>query len=286
MSGQEPRQLIFDRHLLRRRRDRAAAEFERYDFLINEMTDRLIERLGDVRRSFERTLVLGCHTGQVAEKLPGHQVGDIVQTDLSPAMAGRVGGPRLVADEEALPFGFDQFDLVIATGNLHLVNDLPGTLIQIRYTLKPDGLLLAALPGGRTLPELRHCLAEAEPTQYGRIIPFIDVADAGALMQRTGYTLPVVDIDTLTVSYGDPMRLLRDLRGMAESNMLNQRSPLRRDVLMRACHLYQQAYADERGRIPATFQILMLAGWCPGPGQPKPLRRGSGKTNLADALGH
>jgi len=189
-----------------------------------------------------------------------------------------------------LPFGFDQFDLVIATGNLHLVNDLPGALIQIRYALKPDGLFLAAMPGGRTLHELRACLAEAEPprgdTPTSRVAPFIDVPDAGALLQRTGYALPVVDIDTVTVSYADPMRLFRDLRGMAESNVLAVRAPMRRDVLMEACRLYQENYADERGRIPATFQLLMLAAWSPGPGQPQPLKRGSGKANLAKVLGN
>lgn len=261
-----------------------------YDFLVNEMVDRLVERLGDVRRSFETTLVLGCHTGQVTKKLPRDQVGDVIQADLSPAMVEQVNGARVVLDEEALPFGFDRFDLVIATGNLHLVNDLPGALIQIRYALKPDGLFLAAMPGGRTLQELQACLHQAEVQVNEvavpqRIIPFIDVPDAGALMQRTGYTLPVVDIDTLTVTYADPMRLLRDLQGMAESNVLAARAPLRRDVLMEACRLYQENYADERGRIPATFQLLMIAGWSPGPNQPKPLKRGSGRTSLAEALG-
>jgi hypothetical protein len=180
---------------------------------------------------------------------------------------------------------------VIAVGNLHLVNDLPGALVQIRYALKPDGLFLAALPGGRTLHELRASLDQAEvqvtpgaaaPPQ--RVAPFIDVPDAGALRDRAGYTLPVVDIDTLTVSYGDPLRLLRDLKGMAESNVLAARKPLRREVLMEACRLYHEKHADERGRIPATFQLLMLAGWSPGPNQPKPLKRGSGQASLAKAL--
>lgn len=280
--------LVFDRSALRKRRDRAAGRFENYDFLVNEMVERLVERLGDVRRRFETTLVLGCHTGQVVKKLPVDQVGDVIQADFSEAMASKVNGARVVLDEELLPFGFDQFDLVIATGNLHLVNDLPGALVQIRFALKPDGLFLAALPGGRTLHELRHCMTEAEPPRAhaptSRIAPFIDVPDAGALLQRTGYTLPVVDIDTVTVSYADPMRLLRDLQGMAESNVQKARAPLRRSTLIEACRRYQETYADERGRIPATFQLLMLAGWSPGPNQPQPLKRGSGKTSLAEAL--
>ena len=212
----------------------------------------------------------------------------MIQADLSPAMVEQVDGARLALDEEKLPFGFDRFDLVIAVGNLHWVNDLPGTLIQIRYALKPDGLLLAAMPGGRTLHELRTCLTESEvqvnevaapPPPPPRVAPFIDVPDAGDLLRRTGYALPVADIDTLTVTYAHPLKLLADLSGMAETNVLAEsaRTMLNRSTLMRACELYQRRYADAQGRIPATFQLLMLAAWAPGPGQPKPLRRGSGQ---------
>jgi SAM-dependent methyltransferase len=215
----------------------------------------------------------------------------VIQADLSPAMVGHVNGVRVALDEEKLPFGFDCFDLVIAVGNLHWVNDLPGTLIQIRYALKPDGLLLAAMPGGRTLHELRACLADAEhprgTADTPRVAPFIDVPDAGDLLRRTGYALPVADIDTLTVTYAHPLKLLADLRGMAESNVLAESAtkPLRRSTLLQACQLYQDRHADAQGRIPATFQLLMLAAWSPGPGQPKPLRRGSGQTSLANVLG-
>lgn len=256
------------------------------------MTERVVERLADVRRSFETTLVLGCHTGQVKAALPRGQVGDVIQADLSPAMVEKVSGPRLVLDEEKIPFGFDRFDLVIAVGNLHCVNDLPGALIQIRYALKPDGLLLAAMPSGRTLHELRACLNDAEVqindvAAPPRVAPFIDVPDAGDLLRRTGYALPVADIDTLTVTYAHPLKLLADLRGMAETNMLieSAKKPLGRSALLRACELYRERHADAQGRIPATFQLLMLAAWSPGPGQPKPLRRGSGRASLADVLG-
>lgn len=257
------------------------------------MADRLVERLADVRRSFGKTLILGCHTGQIAARLPADQISDVIQADLSPAMVDKVRGPRLAADEEMLPFGFDQFDLIIAMGNLHLVNDLPGALIQIRYALKPDGLFLAAFPGGRTLHELRTCLtqAESQTTQAAmppsRIAPFVDVPDAGELMQRAGYTLPVVDIENLVVTYAEPMRLLRDLQGMAESNVLTAGSQqsLSREALIETCRLYQKGFADERGRVPATFQLLMLAGWSPGPNQPQPLKRGSGQASLAKILG-
>lgn len=289
MNGPASYPIVFDRRILRQRRDRAAGRFADFDFLIKEMVDRLVERLGDVRRTFGTTLVLGCYTGQVARRLPADQVGFVIQADLSEAMARKAKGacPVLAADEEGLPFGFDRFDLVIAVGNLHLVNDLPGTLVQIRYALKPDGLFLAALPGGRTLHELRACLAlcEGGETAPPRVAPFIDVPDAGALMQRAGYTLPVVDIDTVTVSYAEPMRLLHDLRGMAESNVLAVRKKMRRGTLMETCRLYRQHFGDERGRVPATFQLLMLAGWSPGPNQPQPLKRGTGQISLAKALG-
>lgn len=286
--------VVFDRRLLKERRNRAAGRFADVDFLVNEMTERVVERLADVRRSFGTTLVLGCHTGQVAEKLPEAQVGDVIQADLSPTMVEHVRGPRLAADEEKLPFGFDCFDLVIAVGNLHWVNDLPGTLIQIRYALKPDGLLLAAMPGGRTLHELRNCLSEAEAQvnevaapPAPRVAPFIDVPDAGDLLRRTGYALPVADIDTLTVTYAHPLKLLADISGMAEGNVLAEsaRTPLGRKALLQACQLYQERHADAQGRISATFQLLMIAAWSPGPGQPKPLRRGSGQASLADVLG-
>ncbi len=257
------------------------------------MTERVVERLADVRRSFGTTLVLGCHTGQVAERLPKAQVGDVIQADLSPSMVEQVRGPRLAADEERLPFGFDCFDLVIAVGNLHWVNDLPGTLIQIRYALKPDGLLLAAMPGGRTLHELRTCLQESEVQHprgaavTQRVVPCIDVPDAGDLLRRTGYALPVADIDTLTVTYEHPLKLLRDLRGMAEGNVHLESAgkPLGRSMLLETCRLYQERYADAQGRVAATFQLLMMAAWSPGPGQPKPLRRGSGQASLAKVLG-
>ena len=242
------------------------------------MTERIVERLADIKRSFETTLVLGCHTGQVAARLPKTQIGDVIQSDLSPSMVEQVRGPRLAADEERLPFGFDCFDLVIAIGNLHWVNDLPGTLIQLRYALKPDGLLLAALPGGRTLHELRSSLDQAEvqvnevAAPPPRVAPFIDVPDAGDLLRRTGFALPVADIDTLTVTYAHPLKLLADLRGMGESNVLleSSKKPLGRGTLMAACQAYQETYGDAQGRIPATFQLLMLAAWSPGPGQPKP----------------
>lgn len=282
--------LIFDRRLLRRRRARAAARFEEVDFLIREVAGRLAERLGDVRRDFALALELGCHTGQLAAAIGG-MVGRLVQIDLAPEMACRTRGLRLVADEELLPVAAGRFDLVLSCFTLHWVNDLPGLLAQVSRALRPDGLFLAAMAGGSSLPELREALIRAELETTGgasaRVSPFVDVRDAGMLLQRAGLAMPMADVETITVTYEHPLRLMQELRAMGEANALVDRSrrPLRRATLMRACEIYQDLFADGRGRVPATFQILTLSGWKPHPSQPQPLRRGSGQTSLARVLG-
>jgi NADH dehydrogenase [ubiquinone] 1 alpha subcomplex assembly factor 5 len=245
-----------------------------------------------VRRRFPLALELGCHTGQLGAALESFPaIGRLVQADLSPRMVGSTYGLRLAADEEALPFGPDRFDLVLSCCSLHWANDLPGALVQIRQALKPDGLLLAALPGGTTLFELREALLQAEAEVTGgaaaRISPFLDVRDAGMLLQRAGFALPVVDVDTIEVSYEHPLKLLQELRAMGEANALATRAPrpLGRASLMRAAELYASRFGDARGRVPATFQILMLTAWKPHESQPQPKRRGSGQINLARALG-
>jgi NADH dehydrogenase [ubiquinone] 1 alpha subcomplex assembly factor 5 len=292
VAGDSPGIGPFDRRALRRRRERAAAGLDGVDFLIREAAGRLIERLGDVRRDFPLALELGCHTGQLAVMLAGRPPIDrLVQCDVSPAMVRRATGARLVADEEALPFGPDQFDLVLSCFGLHWVNDLPGTLAQIRYSLRPDGLLLAVMPGGTTLAELRECLLRAElELEDGaglRVSPFVDVRDAGMLLQRAGFALPVADLETIAVTYGHPLELMAELRAMGEANALveRRRAPLRRATLARACELYLEMFGDAGGRVPATFQLLTLSGWKPDPSQPQPIRRGSGQASLAKALG-
>jgi SAM-dependent methyltransferase len=215
----------------------------------------------------------------------------MVQCDMSAAMVGAAAGLRLVADEEALPFGDGSFDLVTSLLSLHWVNDLPGTLVQIRRCLRPDGLLLGAFFGGETLKELRRVLAEAEIANEGglspRISPFAEVRDVGNLLQRCGFALPVVDSDTLTVSYADPLKLLADLRGMGESNAVIERrkSVSRRTTLFDALQRYRDAHAGADGRISATFQVIFVVAWAPDITQPKPLRPGSALARLADALG-
>lgn len=286
---------VFDRRLLRRRRDRAAARFDDYDFLFMEGAERLCDRLLDINRTFPLGLDLGCHGGEIAGALPPGKVGTLVQTDLSEALARRAGtrhvSPLCACDEEILPFGPGTFDIVVSNLSLHWVNDLPGALSQIRMALKPDGLFLAQVFGGTTLHELRNALAEAEIEIDGglspRISPFADVRDLGALLQRAGFALPVVDNDTVTVSYGDPFKLLTDLRGMGESNTVleRRRTPLKRETLMNAMARYMERHADADGRVPATFEIITMTAWAPAPTQQKPLRPGTATGRLADALG-
>ncbi|MDO8607953.1 MAG: methyltransferase domain-containing protein [Phaeospirillum sp.] len=271
---------IFNRSLVRRHRDRAAEGFAAHDFLVREVAERLADRLDDVTRRFPVALDLGCHTGEMTDTLRGRGgIQALVQCDLSPRMAARAaanGNPTLAVDEEWLPFAPASFDLVISNLSLHWVNDLPGTLLQIRRILKPDGLFLAAILGAGTLPELRQSLMEAELAEEGgvspRVSPFADVKDLGALLQRAGFALPVVDADTVAVTYADPMRLLADLRGMGETNAVaEQRKGLtRRATLLHAINAYQTRFAGPDGRLPATFQVMTLTGWAPHPDQPKP----------------
>ncbi len=283
---------LFDRRLLRCRRDRAASTLAEHDFLLREVADRLLDRLLDIKRRFPLALDLGCHTGGYGPS-PGGPGGieTVVRCELSPAMARRAPPPALAADEELLPFANDRFDLVYSNLSLHWVNDLPGTLVQINAALKPDGLFLAALLGGDTLIELREALTMAEIEILGgaspRISPFVDLRDAGTLLQRAGFALPVVDADRITVTYGDPIGLMTDLRGMGESNAVVERlrRPTRRSVLQRAAEIYRRRHGDGRGRVPATFHVIFLHGWAPHETQPRPLRPGSARMRLADALG-
>ncbi|MEM7022832.1 MAG: methyltransferase domain-containing protein, partial [Pseudomonadota bacterium] len=208
---------VFDRGALRRQRDRVAAHLCANDFLIRAVADRLVERLCDVRRDFALALELGCHTGQLARSLPDPSpIGRLVQADLSPAMARRAAGLRVVADEEALPFGAASFDLILSCFSLHWVNDLPGTLVQAAHALRPDGLFLAAMAGGTTLYELRESLMRAELELDGgagmRVSAFVDLRDAGSLLQRAGLAMPVVDVEEITVTYEHPFKLMHELR--------------------------------------------------------------------------
>jgi len=283
---------VFDRRSVRLHRDRAAPLLGNHDFLLREVGERLLDRLDDVRRRFADVLDLGCRRGELTPALSGRDgVRMIVQCDLSEVMVRSATDLRVVCDEEALPFRDSSFDLVTSLLSLHWVNDLPGSLLQIRRALRPDGLLLAALLGGETLKELRRSLADAELAVEGgfspRVSPFADVRDMGNLLQRAGFALPVVDSDTITVSYGDPLRLFADLRGMGEANAVLERrkSVSRRGTLFDALRRYRERHGDSDGRIAATFQVIYLAAWAPDATQPRPLRPGGAQTRLADILG-
>ena len=283
---------IFDRALLVRRRDRVAAGAAAHEFLLARVADDLVERLGAVQRRFPVALDLGAYHGLVGRRL--RQVAGVemvVDAEPSARLLAQCDGPRVRASEEALPFRDQSLDLVVSGLSLHLVNDLPGALVQVRRALKPDGLFLAALLGGNTLGELRTALLAAEEELEGgaspRVAPFADVRDLGALLQRARFALPVVDADTVTVTYADPLALMREIRAMGAANALRsrRRMPLRRATLMRALELYQQRFGLPNGRVPATFEIITLTAWAPHESQQQPLQPGTAKVRLADALG-
>ena len=283
---------IFDRNALRVHRDRAAQTFGEYDFLVREIGARLSDRLLDMARKFPLTLDLGARTGGYGP-VPGGPGGieHVVSCELSERMARQIENSGVVCDPEILPFAEGRFDLVYSNLELHWANDLPGCLLQITRSLKPDGLFLAAILGGNTLTELRDVLMAAELDVTGgaspRVSPFAELRDAGGLLQRAGLALPVVDADEITVTYEDLFRLLADLRGMGETNTVRERvrTATRRNIFLRAAELYIERYPAEDGRIRATFEIIFLHGWAPHESQQRALRPGSAKTSLADALG-
>jgi SAM-dependent methyltransferase len=283
--------VIFDRALIRRRRRRALA-LGPATFLLDRVAADFADRLAAVLRRFDVALDLGTPGEAVRAALSRlDSIGTIIRTEtVLPAGAARA--EKLVgADEEALPFGNGTLDLVVSALALQFVNDLPGTLVQIRRALKPDGLFLAALIGGETLTELRQAFAAAESEIEGgaspRVAPFADLRELGALLQRAGFALPVTDVDRLTVRYDSAFGLMRDLRRMGATNALNarRRTPPKRATLMRMAEIYAQRFADGDGRVRATFEIVWLSGWAPHPSQQQPLRPGTAQTRLADALG-
>ncbi len=282
---------IFDRNLLRQRRDRAAASIGDFDFLLQDVAERLCDRLDVVKKQFPLMLDLGGGHGVLSKRLLAREgTQSVISTDISLRMAKQSPALSVVADEEMLPFRFGSLDAIISNLSLQWVNDLPGALVQIRQALKADGLFMAAVLGGESLKELRQSLMQAELNMTGgvspRVSPFIDLRDMGALLQRGGFALPVVDADIITVDYSSPLKLMQDLRGMGASNATVSRlmKPTRRSVLAEAARLYSEKFATPAGRVPATFQIIYAIGWSPHDSQQKPLKPGTAQVRLADAL--
>jgi SAM-dependent methyltransferase len=280
-SAQTPNPIaIFDRRALRLHRARAARRDADSGFLFREGAERLLDRLADIKRGFVRALDLESRHPLIAERLRAAGIDTVA--------AGAFG--PLVVDLEALPFVPGSFDLVTSSLSFHWINDLPGTLLQLRHMLKPDGLLLVNLFAGETLEALRVALIEAESEiENGaspRISPFADPRELAGLLQRAGFALPVVDSDRIIVDYPDAWKLMRDMRAMGETNAsaLRHRHFTRRATLLRAAKIYRERFGDEAGRIPAEFEIVTLTAWAPHQTQPRALRPGSAAARLADAL--
>ena len=279
---------LFDRALLAARRTRARARpRDGADFLVARTVEDLADRLMPVLRTFPRAVDLGIAAGPAARAVVA--MGK-AETCVVASPDADHPGAEMIADETVLPFAPESLDLVVSLLSLQFVDDLPGTLIQIRRALSPDGLFLAALLGGSTLNELRDALTTAEIELTGglspRVAPFVDVRDLGGLLQRAGFSMPVTDTDRVTVRYRSMFDLVADLRAMGAGNPLvdRLRKPTSRRLFLRAAEIYAERYADPDGRLRATFEIVWASGWTPHESQQKPLAPGSARMRLADAL--
>lgn len=259
------------------------------DFLMERAAADLGDRLSTVGRSFGRAAAVHCLTPHAGDTLAASgKVAEIVRVEADAALLQGYGGQ--VSDGDDLRLGEGTFDLIVSLLTLHEANDLPGRLVQMRRALRPDGLLLACLPGAGTLAELRDSLIAAETELTGgaaaRVLPFADVRDGGALLQRAGFTLPVADLEPVKVRYGDMFALLRDLRAMGATSPLadRPRRPAARGLFLRAAQLYAERHADADGRVRATFNLVWMSGWSPHASQQRPAQRGSATVSLADAL--
>ncbi len=282
--------LFDDAALLARRR--RAARLARPDFLTRRLAEDLADRVLITTRQFERAADIASPDGRLSAALTATgRVQFLVRTEPVADLVRPGAGPVLACPAELIPFADASLDLVASSLALQSVNDLPGLLAQIRRALKPDGLLLAAMLGGDSLSELRQVFAAAEIETLGgvspRVSPFADIRDIGALLQRAGFALPVADSDTITVRYSSIFALFEDLRGMGLTNALAERSrrPLRRETLARLAALYHERFGDPDGKVRATFEVIHLSGWAPHQSQQKPLKPGSARMCLADALG-
>ncbi|KAF9266265.1 S-adenosyl-L-methionine-dependent methyltransferase [Marasmius fiardii PR-910] len=294
---------VFDREAKRTQRDRAVlrdggASSRTVDYLRDEIADRMIERLMDIKRKFSTIVDLGSGSGHFTKLLDPNFTQKSIMVDSSREMLQRdsdsefqVQVDRIHADEEDLlqTLGPESQEAIVSCLSLHWVNDLPGVLVQVKEALQPDGLFLGAMLGGETLFELRTSLQLAEMEREGGISPHVspmtDSRDVSNLLGRAGLTLLTVDVDEVKVNYPSMWELVDDLKSMGESNVIiGRRHVIHRDTLAAASAIYKELHSNEDGTIPATFQIIFMIGWKPAPMQPKPLARGSGKMSLKDVL--
>jgi len=251
--------------MLRHKRNAASNKFNEFDFIKQHIATDIAERISYINRQFKMALDLGCHSGQLNRLL---NIDTVINADSSYGMITRnPASLKLVIDEEFLPFAENTFDAVLSAGALHAVNDLPGTLAQINKILKPDGLFIGTLLGGKTISELRDSLHNAEISACGgvspRIFPFVDIKQCGGLLQRAGFKMPVVDAEDIKASYSSIFHLMRDIKGMGEGNILNARlkTLTKKQLFISAADYYADKFSDTDGRLTATFEIITITGW-------------------------
>jgi len=284
--------IIFDPQLLIARKLRALTQGPAgADFLMQRMAEDLGERLSTVERRFERAAAIFSLTPDAARVVAASgKAATVLRVEADQRLLGDDEFEGVLAEPEIVPLEPESIDLAVSLLTMHEVNDLPGLLVQIRRVLKPDGLFLGAMAGGSTLQELRQSLLEAEAELTGgaspRVYPFADVRDAGGLLQRAGFSLPVTDVETMTVRYNTMFDLMRDLRAMGATSALVERSrkPASRKLFLRAAEIYQDRFSDPDGRVRATFNIIWMSGWAPHESQQKPLKPGSAAVSLANVL--
>jgi NADH dehydrogenase [ubiquinone] 1 alpha subcomplex assembly factor 5 len=277
---------IFDRSLIRTHLQRALPSIDAHDFLWRHCAKELQERLLDIKRDFSNAVEISVQPYVLTpEFLTRKNISTVLHA------SALTGQGQVILDEEFLPFKHGSLDAIVSTCHLHWVNDVPGTLVQWRQALKPDGVLIGALFGGDTLQELRACIAQAETEVYGgispRVSPFIGLQDMAALMQRTNYALPVVDHDVVTISYESFTKLIADLRGMGQTQAIHKRSkkPVSRKFWRRVEEIYAQQFSNAVGKLQVTVELIYFLGWAPAASQPQPLKRGSATHSLVQILG-
>ena len=283
-------QPIFDTPLLLQRKRRALERpVSGADFLMRRIAGDFADRLDAVERKFAKAAALFCQTSAAFDAIGASgKAADIVRVEADSMFLGQE--PGMVAPPETVPFAPESLDLAVSLLSLQAMNDVPGMLAQIRRALRPDGLFLGAFAGAGTLAELRESLLAAETELYGgvspRVAPFPDVRDAGGLLQRAGFSLPVADVEPVVVRYDTLYSLMADLRAMGETSSLidRPRRPVSKLLFARAAEIYAERFTDPDGRIRASFSLVWMSGWAPDPSQQKPLKPGSAKVSLAKIL--